>query len=325
MKQSVKSQLLYELFLYPGNEAKYYKERLALSDATFARMIAQLKEDLKSFDAHIVITNGYRIRGENEAYVGMLFTQLLVFFRWDIQMLFKEVEVVVGKQELEKLLGLNFSRYIFTEDTYEVRYFHVACAIALLRQYQRKSSTQWTDDLSCDVTIDKIVTYFEEVYDEALAEIEHAELTPYTGVYSSKMISGDQERLKQLIVLTTFQIKLFPYDMGRVPLRTNYFIRKMFHTNPARALFIRTIIYRAKEYYRVDFDLRLSMVVYFLVTEDLIHFEKIRPLKVYVYSNLGKNHQRYLISQISQIQGFFHSQLELESYEEQCKEVGDKK
>lgn len=40
MTQSVKSNLLYQLFLFPGNDAKYYKDKLSLTDATFARLIA---------------------------------------------------------------------------------------------------------------------------------------------------------------------------------------------------------------------------------------------------------------------------------------------
>lgn len=214
MKQSVKSQLLYELFLYPGNEAKYYKERLALSDATFARMIAQLKENLKSFDAYIVIANGYRIRGENEAYVGILFTHLLFFFRWDIQILYNEVEKAVGSQIMQEIKQLDFSRYLFTEDRYEAQFFHVACAIGLLRQAQRERLPQWTSYVNCKVTLANITDYFEQVYEEAVTEVEHAETFPYKGIFDSYMFLGNRERLKQLgaIFIPAIEVRLPLFD-----------------------------------------------------------------------------------------------------------------
>lgn len=59
------------------------------------------------------------------------------------------------------------------------------------------------------------------------------------------------------------------------------------------------------------------MVVYFLVMENLIQFEKEQTLKVYVHSSLGKAHERYLMKQVSQIQGFFHSQLDIQLYGDQ--------
>lgn len=291
--------MLYELFLYPRKDAKFYKERLSLSDATFARLIAQLKENLKPFDTYIVITNGYRIRGDNEAYVGILFTQLLTFFRWDSQLLYDEVRSAVGTHVMDDIFCLDFTNYVFTKDDYESRFFHTACAIGILRQSQRDCANQGINYQPCQVTKDKIRTYFKKVYSEALAEVEHAETYSCEGFFFPSMILVNRERSKQLIVLTTFQIKLFPYVMGQVPLRTSFFVKKMFHTNPSRALSIQTVLYSAKDYYHVDFELRLSMVVYFLVTENLIFFERLQSLKVYVHSSVGENHQRYLINQLS--------------------------
>jgi len=161
MGESVKSQLLYELFLYPRKDAKFYKERLSLSDATFARLIAQLKENLQPFDTYIVITNGYRIRGDNEAYVGILFTQLLTFFRWDSQLLYDEVRSAVGTHVMDDIFCLDFTNYVFTKDDYESRFFHTACAIGILRQSQRDCANQGINYQPCQVTKDKIRTYFK--------------------------------------------------------------------------------------------------------------------------------------------------------------------
>lgn len=239
MGESVKSQLLYELFLYPGRDSKFYKERLSLSDATFARLIAQLKENLKPFDTYIVITNGYRIRGDNEAYVGILFTHLLTFFRWDSQLLYDEVRSAVGNHVMDDIFCLDFTNYVFTKDDFESRFFHTACAIGILRQSQRECANQGINYQSCQVTKDKIETYFKKVYSEALAEVEHAETFSYEGFFFPNVIPANRERLKQLIVLTTFQIKLFPYDMGQVPLRTSFFVKKCSTLIPHRLCLFR--------------------------------------------------------------------------------------
>lgn len=303
--QSSKSQLLFTLFLYPGNDAKFYKEILALSDATFSRMIAQLKENLKPFNTSIIITNGYRIRGENEAHLVVFFTHLLIFFHWDVSILYEEVEKMVGAGTMENIKNIDFSDYIFVEDSFEESFFHVTYAISLLRKVQRDHFVNLKNHVTCEVNIDCMSNYLEEMYEKAKEKIDTTLLSCQKEEID-RLFINNPERIRKLLILSSFQISLFPYDMGQVPARSAMFFKKVQYSFPDIALLIESFILRISEHFNEKYALRFAMIAYFLIIEKSIQYKTLKEIQIYLYSDLGKSHQQYLMRQFEQIQGFFH-------------------
>jgi hypothetical protein len=314
MTQSVKSNLLYQLFLFPGNDAKYYKDKLSLTDATFARLIAQLKEDLQHFQVSIVVSNGYRIRGESEIDVCVLYTHLAVFFLWKNDDLLEQGNQLVGSEMMNKVKEINFSKYTFANGPHEEKFFRELCVIALVRQKQREASPNWQGYINCEVTLDKIINFLEQLWKDTCEKIRKSETKSENAIIPIELVNENIHRLKRLITLAAFQIQLFPYDLQHVPLRTYFFVRKLFSSNLKQAEAIKTILFRASTYYGIDFNLRQSMIVFFLVTEKLIVLEKSIPLQVFVYSSLGWDHQQYLIAHLGKIQSFFEADIQLIPY-----------
>ncbi|WP_251854967.1 helix-turn-helix domain-containing protein [Enterococcus italicus] len=77
--QSIKLRLLKAIIFHSGESSSFYKESLKLSDATFSRLIAQLRADLARFDIRLLINKGYRLEAKQELLVIGFITQLAFF------------------------------------------------------------------------------------------------------------------------------------------------------------------------------------------------------------------------------------------------------
>ena len=288
MNDSMQLQLLKLLFLYPGERAEFYKKKLVLSDATFSRYIANLKNFLQKYDITIVSKSGYIMECDQEWFKMMLFTHLACFYQWDSQELDTWLYEQGRSDIVERIDAHNFDDLTFAQTFFENKFFVLLSKLTVIRQKQMNSTKNFDDIL---IFLDEKLTASEnkvqKKWDYVLEQIS-----------MSQMSSEQQQQLFQLLVRANFQIELFPYNMSVIPLRHMLFADKYALNYPEKCEELRLFIERLSSYCSIDFTYRYPVIFHFLVIMDIVTLHNRRATTIYVHSDLGQAHKDYLYKSV---------------------------
>lgn len=301
VKQSLKLALLKALVLFPGESSEYYRKKILAAPATFARIIGQIKADLRKFNMEIIHDNGYWIRGRNEKEEIMLFAYLASSFGLPTTEV-KEILVSYGAQEqLDEFATFDLTFYKFSNYPFEENFFEHLYLFSLLRQFQFQRKEHGEITPSIKVVTDLLRTVYEENELENHQRFSHVvhtmchESVPYE----------KRELLIQLFIKTSFHLKLFPYKMKIFDLRQDFFVRKMYDAHPHRRALIEPFMKQMSHLLGIELNQREISIVYFLVSENILTFEQQHYFHLYVYSTLGDKHTTFLMEELAPLRQFF--------------------
>ena len=303
VSRSKKVEALRLLFLYPGKSASFYKDSLNTSDASFARLIAALKEDLERFQVTIVVKNGYRIQAKDELQFCFLFTYIGLFYYWSRDDLLAILIKHKRDEMLQKILAYDFSPFTYANDDFENVFFQTICLIYILRQCQQKVLSSETFEFK---PIEMIFNQFERTMISVNEQLRNRLPEAIAACFPNSAPPVEtKDALLRLATCVGFQVTLFPYNVNTLPLRMMFFNRKYRVEYPERLDSLNTFIYRMSDFLRIDFRMRYEMVFHYLVAEDLLDFQKRKNIHLYVYSSIGLRRTKYLYNQFEPLLGYF--------------------
>ncbi|MGM0182397.1 hypothetical protein IGK74_001318 [Enterococcus sp. AZ150] len=301
VQQSAKLALLRHLVFYPGESSEFYRKKTLMAPATFARVLGQIKGDLRHFNMEILQDNGYWIKGKNEQEEIMLFAYLASLFGLDTNELKELVSEFGGQAQLAELETFDFTFYKFSNYQFEEKFFEHLYLFSLLRQFQFNQKIGVEEIVSVDVVTNLLRNGYEENELEAHQRFSHVVHTMCHDTVSYEK----RELLIQLFIKTNFHLKLFPYKMRIFDLRQDFFVRKMYHTHPHRRAMIEPFMKQMSQLLNVDLFQREISIIYFLVSENILTFEQQYGFHLYVHSTLGEKHADFLVKELGPLRQFF--------------------
>ncbi|MFD2728654.1 hypothetical protein [Enterococcus camelliae] len=303
ISRSKKIEALRLLFLYPGNPASFYKDQLSTSDASFARLVATLKEDLERFQVTIIVKNGYRIQSKNELQLCFLFTYLGLFYFWSREDLQKIVAGYKQDETVQQILAYDFAPFTYANDGFEQLFFQTVCLIHVLRQCQQK---ELAPEEFAEVPIERIFHQFEETLAFVNDRVQQRLSVTMAACFpDTTPPAGTRDALLRLASCVAFQVTLFPYNVNTLPLRMMFFDHKYRVVYPERLDSLNNFTIRVSECLRIDFTMRNEMVFYYLAADDLLAFHKRKTIHLYVYSSIGVRRTNYFYDQLKPLLGYF--------------------
>lgn len=304
--ESNKIQLLKLLFLYPGHLATFYKEQLLISDASFSRLIAQLKEDLNFFDTKIIIRQGYRVEAKSEFYTCMLIAHIASKYNWSVNEFEERLIEVDGERELEELKKLDVKEFMYVDNKLEKEFFQFNLLISLIRMKIREQE-KLTTNKQLITAVEDLENFliFKQVFQESEDIVSQSFKQIVENGYPNGLLYERRERLKKLLVCTVFHIKLFPYELDNMPLRQVFFVNKFKKNYPEKVEEIDNFILYVGRILRIDITYRYPGFFYCLVSEELFNIEKVCQMNIYIHSSLGKPQEEYLYQQLKGLTAFF--------------------
>lgn len=319
ISRSKKIEALRLLFLYPGNAAYFYKKKLNTSDASFARLIANLKNDLESFQVTIIVKNGYRLKAEDEFQFSFLFTYIGLFYFWSRQEL-EDLLYSFGKErEIKEIMNHDFSSYTYADDPFEVYVFQTACLTnCLYHCYDQKLD----ENGHRYRPLSELFEQFTRVMSQVSEQVEERIGIVLEASFPEEQLSNTtKEAIIKLATCVGFQIKFFPYNVNTLPLRMKFFDLKYRIAYPERTDSINNFIYCASKFLRVDLMKRYEMVFHFVADDDLLGFQKKKTVHLFVYSSVGIRRTNYIYQQMLPLLGYFNedSTLKIFNDENKCK------
>lgn len=313
-KDSNISQILRLIFLDPGHKADYYKNKLTISDATFSRNISAIKKNLAEFGTLLVSKSGYFLESGDEWQNVLLFTHLVIFYQWDESEIDKRIEAFCGKQILETIEAYDFKCLTFEGTVYEQHFFSLLTKVAILRDYQFARSASHPQE--------KFVAVIEYLADKnettnQLVEKKWAQLKE--DQYIARISKHQLERLKKLLCCATFQIELFPYEIKYMPLRHYLFEQKYTLAFPEKVIEIDYFIQKMSDKFGINLSYRHAVIFHFIVIEELLKCSEIEERSIFVFSDLGDTHAKYLHEKIGFILDTMKKNFKVELYQENKK------
>ncbi|EFU74982.1 helix-turn-helix domain-containing protein [Enterococcus italicus] len=319
--QSIKLRLLKAIIFHSGESSSFYKESLKLSDATFSRLIAQLRADLARFDIRLLINKGYRLEAKQELLVIGFITQLAFFYRWPLSELRKIVTTLDGEKRLEEIDALSFDSMLLVHSEFENVFIHYLFLAAVIYSNQRKVDVK--DQCRAETIVEKLNRWLKESYLEAAVKVEKNfhELLPLD--FSGQSHSNHYSEVKAILISTMVQIKLFPYPVSTSP-RLDFFRSKFLHAEPEEYAIMDSFLYKASRVLRVDFHKREEAACFFLLTNKNIYQKKFKPAIIQIYSSIGQNHAYYILKEVEPLLSFFDTKISV-IYVKTCDELQDEK
>lgn len=319
ISRSKKIEALRLLFLYPGNAAYFYKKKLNTSDASFARLIANLKEDLERFHVTIIVRNGYRLKAEDEFQFSFLFSYIGLFYFWSRHEL-EELLYSFGKErEIKEIMNYDFSSYTYANDPFEVYFFQTVCLTnCLYHCYDQKLD----ENGHRYRPLSELFEQFTRVMCQVSEQVKERIGIVLEACFPEEQLSNTtREAIIKLATCVGFQIKFFPYNVNTLPLRMKFFDLKYRIAYPERTDSINNFIYRASKFVRVDLMKRYEMVFYFVADDDLLGFQRKKTVHLFVYSSVGIRRTNYIYRQMIPLLGYFNedSTLKIFNDENKCK------
>lgn len=306
ISQSKKMEVLRLLFLFPGHTATFYKKKLLISDASFSRIIAQLKVDLEEFDTSILVKEGYRIQAKNEDYLAVLFTFIALFYFWSFDDLLASLSSLGGREVIEELFAIDFSEYTFADDAFEIHFYQTVLLFSLLRQYQHQKMLQKTGNTSNlhEPNIQHTMDYLSNQLRKAQQHIQKYLPKAIEACFPNGISCEVRGKIEKLTVRVAFHLRLFPYEINTLPLRMMFFTMKFRMTHKEVLDTIDNFLYRASTYLRIDLRQRYEMVFFYIVTEDLLAFREKQVVSLYVYSAIGYKRRKFYLQQLKPLLGY---------------------
>lgn len=297
VSESTQIEILKLFFTDPGHKADYYKKKLLISDATFSRNISQLKKNLERYDVFLVSQSGYYLSNRDEWKYTLLITHLGIFFQWDKTKIDELVKNTVGINFLEKIEDYDFSRFTFENNTYENGFFKLFSKVILIRRYQCVKKKNESGKLLPD-TLEDIIEYLESTFKISKLKIEKEWYQKLERQFLDKFPKEKVNRLKELLICSSFQIELFPYKLTHIPVRHYLFEQKYSLAFPDKRREITIFLEAMSEVFQINLTYRDAIIFHFLVIENLLNIQETAPLSIYIYSDLGERHTKYLSDSI---------------------------
>lgn len=304
--QSVKLKLLKLIIFHSGESSAYYKQTLKLSEATFSRLIAQLRADLARFEIHLLINKGYRLEAKQELTVIGFVTQLAFFYRWPLSELRSTVVNLDGEEQLEEIDELSFDSILLVHSEVESLFIHYLFLVAVIRSNQRNRDVKKHNDSESVIKI--LEEWLKESYLEAALRVNQKfeELLPMN--FSSPNQSKHYFEVKAILISNMVQIKLFPYQVSISP-RLQFFRNKFMHTAPEEFAMTESFIFKASRIMRVDFHKRDENICFFLRTNTDVYQKKFKSAEIQIYSSIGQRHAYYMLKAIEPLTSFFDNSM----------------
>lgn len=315
LNQSSKLALFKQIAFYPGNSAEYYKQTLLLSDATFARLISQIKKELKPFNMSVVISSGYWIEGDNEKEIVFLFAYLTSTFKTDKDEIKAIIQQLGGTVALEEMGDIDYSIFKFSNYPFEHELFENIHLFALIRQFQcQKRGTGHQNE---SITPEKMIRFLEHTFEENEEKNRERVNHIVNTLFHDKIPQDRREVLIELLVKTQFHLTLFPYEMQMLDFRQDFFVRKMYYAHPHRKEVVNSFLLRLECLLKVELSKRMTSIIYFLVSENILVFEKQEYFQLYIYSTLGEQHIKFLTDQVTPLRQFFDDRFIIREWQDE--------
>lgn len=293
VSESTQIEILKLFFTDPGHKANYYKEKLLISDATFSRNIAQLKKNLARYDVFLVSQSGYYLSNRDEWKYTLLVTHLAIFFDWNGDKINELVEKTAGNSFLKQIEAYDFSRFTFENNFYENSFFQLYAKIIFIRRYQCVKKRNETGELLPD-TFEEIINFLETKFSISEQNVNKIWYQTLERQFLEKFPKEKVDRLKELLICSSFQIDLFPYKLTHIPARHYLFEQKYSLAFPEKKKEIVIFLEKMSEMLQVELAHRYAIIFHFLVIENLLNPQETDTLSIYVYSDLGVRHTKYL-------------------------------
>lgn len=303
ISRSKKIATLQLLFIHPGSPASFYKEKLLVSDASFARIIAQLRKDLAHYNIDIIVKNGYRIDAEDEFHLSVLCTYLAMFYFWPIDEITNELKKYeFVKKEVNHIQNYDFKTFTYTNNEFEINFFKTLLLVRLLRREQFVE--EYTDERPF-ITFGSLVDSLTQKMDVAMHKIDVRFPMMVDACFPEGINRFTKEKIRRLVTCVAFQLELFPYMNNTLPLRLMFFNVKYRVTYSEQLDSINNFIFRASTYLRFDLRLRYEMMFYFITSNDLLTLQYRKKVHLLVFSSIGVQRSQFLYHQLKPLLGYF--------------------
>ena len=293
-------EILRLLFFEPGHKAEYYKSKISISDATFSRNIAQLKKSLAYFEVSLVSKSGYFLVNQNKWHYLLFLTHMSIFYQWDEVEIDRLVVKYSGNDLLKTVLSYDFNHFTFENTEYEQHFFQLLGKLALIQEYQSNHQSKLEKQPSAE-GFSLVIQHLNQVYKKTQEKINGRWPLVMRNHYMARLSETQISRLKKLLICSSFQIELFPYQMRYTPLRHYLFEQKYAMAYPDKVKEIDYFIGKMSETLEVEFSYRYSVIFHFLVIEDLLVSTEMEENSIFVFSDLGEKHANYLSETVDHI------------------------
>lgn len=304
IQRSSKVQLLVQLICSPSENATFYKNELNLSDATFTRLLKQIRVELKKYDIKIAVNKGYYLKSTNELNVIMFMAYAGRFFEIPLKTIYKKINYIRKDSSIPKLKILELDTFSFYNSDFERLFFDYLNAFILLRCLQNShyfaNSKDFLDSMN---KIKEKITYLQKKAETQVAE------NLLILVEEIKNPHYDLTDLKKVLISAMFQISLFPYNISINSLRISFFINKFKKDEKEKYLVAESVVYRLNRIMKMNFFKRKDTMLFFVICELFVLEKVTEERQVYVFSSLSKKHTQILCAKLSPLSGFVDNSL----------------
>lgn len=264
LDQSNLLSLFKEIVFHPGQNSASYREKLLLMPTTFTRLMGQLKEELSHFNMTVVIDNGYWIKASSEYEFIMLISGIINLFEIDKAELIEFLNKAERKVYQEKI-----KKNLYTFNIFEREVLNNVVLVTLMREKQYRLAKKGVKG----PTLEDVFSYVFSVYDQNRLETYDHYKNMIDMLYHSKIKFQKRKKLVEILVRTTFYIKLLPYSLEVLDFEQDFFIRKMYIEHSKRGKTLEYLIYQLSRLLDTDFTFYKNNLMYSIVSSNLLLFE----------------------------------------------------
>lgn len=208
---------------------------------------------------------------------------------------------------------------MYAMNTFEREILDNIFLMTLVREKQYRLALKEVNKL----TLKDISNYLISVYDQNWLEAYDRYTEVVNTLYHDKINSENRKKLVEILVRTAFYTKLLPYSLEVLDFKQDFFVRKMYAERPKRKETLENLLYRLSKLLSMDFTFRKNSLIYYIVSFNLLLFEYERSFKILVHSNLGLQHEAFLIEKAEQLKIYFPNLIEVQplvenKYSEEC-------
>lgn len=323
VSQSIKMKLLKKIVYYPGQQSSFYKQSLNLSDATFSRLVAQLRMDLSRYEIRLLIKNGYQIEGKEELNIIGFFTHLAFFYKWSLSELREVITKLGGENELKEIDQLSFDSITVVHSKLEDHFLSYFFLVAVIRSYQKNTFFE-KDKCYAECVITTLKAWLRESYLESIIKVEEKfdQLLPFS--FANHIHPKNYSQVKAILVSTLVQLRLLPFRISISP-RIQFFENKFAQVSPEEVATMRSFLYRASRILRADLLKRQDNISFFLITNAEVYQKEFTPSIIQIYSSIGEKHAQYILKKVQPLSAFFDDTLEMTCVSERSELMADGK
>lgn len=302
VKTSVNVNLLYDIIRFPKEDISFYCKRSNISVANFYRRLKELNQSLKQLDCEIQReTKGFFLTGKSEWYIRLAIVHLGHCFSWEV--------VQPDKVEQYLLANIQNKKKIYYESMGK---FEKELFIRILSVFQDRVSQGFL--CKCKDEPDDIISFLENIHRESEQVVDEVfiQINEDNPLFFGEQITR-KNRLRQVLVHSRYQIKLYPYNLSDMPMRRRIFVKQFEENAGALHNKVTEMLHKISEYLDIDLMFRYNSIVYLIVTSELLVFKNDDVKRLIVHSDFGGAHQSYLVGVVRTINHYFDNRLEVVS------------